>query len=109
MASLRGLTSRQNSSGGESSLGTITKRGDRYLRALLVQEAKAAVLTGKHKLDPISQRVDALRQRSGWQKSVVALARKNVRISWALVVHECPYSAAHISSHPIQAAPAAAA
>lgn len=104
-----GLTPRQNSSGGKSSLGAITKRGDSYLRSLLVQGAKAAVLTGKHKPDPISQWAEALRQRSGWQKSVVALARKNARILWALMVHERPYDTAHISSRPIPPAPAAAA
>ncbi len=71
-----GLTPRQNSSGGKSNLGAITKRVDSYLRTLLVQGAKAVVLTGKHNLDPISQWVMALRQRSGWQKAVVALANK---------------------------------
>lgn len=48
-----GLTPRQNSSGGKSSLGPITKRGDSYLRTLLIQGAKAIVLTGKYNLDPI--------------------------------------------------------
>ena len=47
-----GLTPRQNSSGGKSSLGSITKRGSNYLRNLLIQGAKAAVLTGKHNDDP---------------------------------------------------------
>jgi len=62
-----GLTPRQNSSGGKSSLGSITERGDSYLRSLLIQGAKAVVLTGKYNLDPISQWVIALRQHSGWQ------------------------------------------
>ena len=95
-----GLTPRQNSSGGKSNLGAITKRGDSYLRTLLVQGAKAAVLTGKHNLDPISQWVMALRQRSGWQKAAVALANKNARILWALMTQERTYEAAHISERP---------
>lgn len=97
-----GLTPRQHSSGGKSNLGGVTKRGDSYLRSLLVQGAKAAVLTGKHNQDPISQWAIALRQRSGWQKAVVALANKNARILWALMVHERPYEAAHISTRPTQ-------
>ena len=40
-----GLTPRQNSSGGKTSLGGITKRGDNYLRTLLIQGAKSAVMT----------------------------------------------------------------
>lgn len=99
-----GLTPRQNSSGGKSNLGAITKRGDSYLRTLLIQGAKAVVLTGKHNLDPISQWAIALRQRSGWQKAVVALANKNARILWALMTHERSYEAAHISARPMQPA-----
>jgi transposase len=71
-----GLTPRQNSSGGKSSLGAITKRSDGYLRSLLIQGAKPVVLTGKYNLDPISQWAIVQRQRSGWQKAVVALANK---------------------------------
>ena len=95
-----GLTPRQNSSGGKSSLGSITKRGDSYLRTLLIQGAKAVVLTGKYNLDPISQWAISLRQRAGWQKAVVALANKNARILWALMTHQRSYEATHISSRP---------
>ncbi len=68
-----GLTPRQNSSGGKSNLGAITKRGDSYLRTLLVQGAKAVVLTAQHDLAPNSQCVITLRRCSGWQKAAVAL------------------------------------
>lgn len=97
-----GLTPRQNSSGGKSSLGSITKRGDSYLRTLLIQGAKAVVLTGKYNLDPISQWAISLRQRSGWQKAVVALANKNARILWALMTHQRNYEASHISTRPAE-------
>lgn len=96
-----GLTPRQNSSGGKSSLGPITKRGDSYLRTLLIQGAKAVVLTGKYNLDPISQWAISLRQRAGWQKAVVALANKNARILWTLMTHQRRYEASHISSRPL--------
>ena len=50
-----GLTPRQHSSGGKTKLGGITKRGDTYLRTLLIQGAKSAVMTAHRRQDPISQ------------------------------------------------------
>ena len=93
-----GLTPRQNSSGGKSSLGSITKRGSTYLRSLLIQGAKAAVLTGKHNDDPISQWAQRLKERSGWQKAAVALANKNARILWAMMTANRRYDAHHVSA-----------
>ena len=49
-----GIVPRQNSSGGKASLGRITKRGDDYLRTLLIQGAKAAVMSASKRDDPIS-------------------------------------------------------
>ena len=49
-----GLVPRQHSSGGKSNLGRITKRGDTYLRTLLIQGAKSAVLTAHKRSDPVS-------------------------------------------------------
>ena len=80
-----GLTPRQHSSGGKNNLGGITKRGDTYLRTLLIQGAKSAVMTAHRRQDRISQWAVALRERSGWQKAVVALANKNARILWAVM------------------------
>ena len=56
-----GLVPRQNSSGGKNNLGGITKRGDTYLRTLLIQGAKSAVMTAHRRSDPISQWAAALR------------------------------------------------
>lgn len=103
-----GLTPRQNSSGGKTSLGRITKRGSTYLRTLLIQGAKSAVLTGKHNDDPISKWAQSLRQRCGWQKAAVALANKNARILWAVMTREKRYDAHHVSVNPSAAMPAAA-
>ena len=75
-----GLVPRQHSSGGKTNLGRITKRGDTYLRSLLIQGAKSAVMTAHKRSDPISRWAAALRDRAGWQKAVVALANKNARI-----------------------------
>lgn len=101
-----GLTPKQNSSGGKASLGSITKRGDNYLRTLLIQGAKAAVLTGKHNDDPISLWARRLHERSGWQKAVVALANKNARILWAVMTRDKRYDAHHISTPPALMTPA---
>lgn len=100
-----GLTPKQNSSGGKNSLGAITKRGNTYLRTLLIQGAKAAVLAGKLNNDPISQWTQRLRERCGWQKAVVALANKNARILWAVMTKVERYNAYHVSLHPNAAMP----
>lgn len=101
-----GLTPKQNSSGGKSNLGGITKRGNNYLRSLLIQGAKAAILTGKHNNDTISQWAQQLRERCGWQKAAVALANKNARILWAIMTRGQRYDADHASVPPWSAMPA---
>jgi transposase len=98
-----GLTPRQNSSGGKSSLGGITKRGDMYLRMLLIQGAKSAVMTAQKRDDPVSRWVCRLREKSGWQKAAVALANKNARILWAVMTRGKPFDARHVSVKPVPA------
>jgi transposase len=78
-----GIVPRQNSSGGKASLGRITKRGDDYLRTLLIQGAKSAVMSAHKRDDPISRWLVQLTERVGWQKACVAMANKNARILWA--------------------------
>lgn len=95
-----GLTPRQRSSGGKSCLGSITKRGDTYLRTLLIQGAKSAVMTAHRRSDRISSWAAALRDRSGWQKAVVALANKNARILWAVMTRGEAFDANHLSVKP---------
>ena len=104
-----GLTPRQNSSGGKNNLGSITKRGDMYLRMLLIQAAKSAVMTAHKRDDPISQWVHKLREKSGWQKAAVALANKNARILWAVMTKGKPFDARHVSVKPGVQRPAPAA
>lgn len=95
-----GLAPKQRSSGGKSQLGTITKRGDPYLRTLLIQGAKSVVHTAHLRSDPISRWVQALKERSGWQKAVVALANKNARILWAVMTRDRPFDRHHVSVKP---------
>lgn len=105
-----GLTPRQNSSGGKNNLGGITKRGDMYLRMLLIQAARSAVMTAHKRDDPISQWTHKLREKSGWQKAAVALANKNARILWAVMTKRESFDSRHISVRPgpVLAVPAAA-
>jgi transposase len=95
-----GLTPRQNSSGGKNSLGGITKRGDMYLRMLLIQGAKSAVMTAHKRNDPISKWLHQLREKSGWQKATVAMANKNARILWAMMTKGCRFDPRHVSVKP---------
>ena len=95
-----GLVPKQHSSGGKSNLGTITKRGDAYLRTLLIQGAKSVVNTAHTRSDPISRWVLALKERSGWQKAVVALANKNARILWAVMTRGERFDPHHVSVKP---------
>lgn len=96
-----GLVPRQHSSGGKNNLGGITKRGDTYLRTLLIQGAKSAVMTAHRRSDRISAWALALRERSGWQKAVVALANKNARILWAVMTRGEAFDANYLSVKPV--------
>ncbi len=80
-----GLTPKERSSGQSRHLGGITKRGDGYLRKLFVHGARAAVLAATRKTDARSRWINALVERRGHNKAVVALADKNARIVWALL------------------------
>jgi transposase len=95
-----GLVPRQNSSGGKASLGRITKRGDDYLRTLLIQGAKSAVMSAHKRDDPISRWLVQLIARVGWQKACVAMANKNARILWSVMTREQGYDAHHVSVKP---------
>ena len=104
-----GLVPSQNSSGGKAKLGQITKRGDDYLRTLLIQGAKSAVMTVHKRRDRISQWLTRLLTRVGWQKAVVALANKNARILWAVLAKGRQFDADHVSSKPLGPVTAVAA
>lgn len=81
-----GLVPKERSSGERRQLGHITKRGDCYLRKLLVHGARAATLAALRKDDPRSRWVKALVARRGHNRAVVAVANKTARIIWALLV-----------------------
>ena len=95
-----GLVPSQNSSGGRASLGRITKRGDDYLRTLLIQGAKSAVMSAHKRSYRISQWLVQLKERVGWQKAVVALANKNARIVWAVLAKGRVFDPNHVPVKP---------
>lgn len=95
-----GLVPSQNSSGGKARLGRITKRGDEYLRTLLIQGAKSAVMSAGKRSDRISRWLVQLKERVGWQKAVVALANKNARILWAVLTRDVVYDPDHVPQSP---------
>lgn len=95
-----GIVPRQNSSGGKASLGRITKRGDEYLRTLLIQGAKSAVMSAGRRDDPISRWLVQLTARVGWQKACVAMANKNARILWSVMTRDQGYDPHYVSVKP---------
>jgi transposase len=84
-----GLVPRQNSSGGRARLGGISKRGDSYLRRLLVNGAHAVLSWSKTaKIDPW---LTSMRARKHRLVVAVALANKTARIAWAVMSSEEKY------------------
>jgi len=81
-----GLTPRQYTTGGKIRLGKITKKGDAYLRTLLIHGTRAVLSTVKDKEDKLSCWTKTLIERRGYKRAAVALAAKNARILWALMI-----------------------
>ena len=88
-----GLVPRQYSTGGKVRLGHITKRGDPYVRTLLVMGARSVLQRAARERDPLSRWALALKERRGYHRACVAVAAKNARIVWALLAKESPLAA----------------
>lgn len=80
-----GLVPKQNSSGGKMVLLGISKRGDTYIRKLLVHGARATLRWLEEKNDRLSIWLKKLIERRGYNRASVALANKNARIIWVLM------------------------
>jgi transposase len=100
-----GLTPRQHSTGGKTRLGRITKRGDAYLRTLLILGAKSALQAalrkppeGRHRLQ---QWIVTLLGRIGYHKTLVAIANKHARIIWALLVKGEGFDVRRLAQHTV--------
>jgi len=92
-AAFLGLVPRQHSTGGKDRLGGISKRGDGYIRKLLVQGAHSVLRHVGDKTDKRSVWIRSLRERRGTCRTAVAIANKNARIMWALLAHGGSYRA----------------
>ena len=91
LAAWVGLVPRQHSSGGKDRLLGISKRGDAYLRTLLIHGARAVIKTAVGKEDRLSQWVQALCARRNKNIAAVALANKTIRLAWALLTNKADY------------------
>ena len=89
-----GLVPKEHSSGGKQQLGRISKRGNTYLRRLLIQGAWSVVRYASRSDDRLSRWARQLAERRGQHKAVIAVANKLARIIWALLYHQRPYNPA---------------
>jgi len=84
-----GLVPSQHSSGGQARLGPITKRGNSYLRRLLVEGACSAMRAAQRRVPEKRSRIEQwmieLAQRVGYKKATVGLANKHARMIWAIL------------------------
>ena len=85
LAAWLGLVPRQYSSGGKPRLHGISRRGDTYLRTLLIHDARAVLRYSTTKTDPQSVWLQQLIARRGHNCAAVALANKNARVIQALL------------------------
>jgi len=92
-ASYLGLTPREHSSGNRRRLGAISKKGDTYLRMLLIHGARSVLWAAKAKDEPDRLRAWALaiERHRGHNIAAVALANKIARIAWVVTAKEKPY------------------
>lgn len=86
-----GLVPREHSSGGKQRLYGITKRGDTYLRTLLIHGARSALQRAADKPDKLLRWASKLAERRGVKVATVALANKMARVAWALLAHGRSY------------------
>lgn len=87
LAAWMGLVPKQSSSGGKQTLLGISKRGDTYLRTLLIHGARAVIRFAEHKIEPDRWLVGLIGRRNK-NVAAVALANKNARIVWALLAKD---------------------
>jgi len=94
MSASIGVTPKQHSSGGKERMLGISKRGDAYLRSLLIHGARAVIRTARGKDDPLSKWVTRLADRRHPNVAAVALANKTARIAWAMLSRQTNYQPA---------------
>ncbi|QTD95479.1 IS110 family transposase [Burkholderia anthina] len=96
-AAWAGLVPKQTGSGGKVNLHGISKRGDTYLRTLLIHGARAVL---SHAKEP-GPWVEQITKRRPKNVVIVALANKMARTIWAVLAHDCPYRKDYVSAKPV--------
>jgi transposase len=91
LAAWLGLVPRQYSNGGKTRLGHISKRGNVYLRTLLIHGARRVLQLASKRTDAKSRWAEQLKQRRGNNIAAVALAAKHARIIWAMLARGQEY------------------
>ena len=86
-----GVTPRHTGSGGKNLIYGITKRGDPYLRSILIHGARAVVSQAKQRDDHLSRWLTDLATRTHTNVAAVALANKTARIAWAMLRYGTDY------------------
>jgi hypothetical protein len=87
-------------------LGPITKQGSDYLRTLLFQGARSAILTAHRRDDRLSRWIVQLHARIGYYKTLVAVANKHARILWAVLARDERFDPSHAPARNAMAADA---
>ena len=98
MAASIGLTPRQFSSGGKDRLLGISRRGDAYLRTILIHGARSTIVHAKHRDDRLSVWVTDLAKRRHISVAAVALANKTARMAWAIMQHGTDYDPERVAA-----------
>jgi transposase len=88
MAAWLGVVPRQHSTGGRPTLGSISKRGNTYLRELFIQGAQSSFVHLKRDQSSLGQWLRQVETRRQRQVAIVALANKMVRICWKVLTSE---------------------
>jgi transposase len=103
VAAWLGLVPKQHSSGGKSNLLGMSKRGDTYLRTLLIHGARSVIYRAGQKAEKAESCswINGVVQRRNKNVAAVALANKNARIVWALLAHDRRYEAGY--TRPVEA------
>jgi transposase len=94
-----GMTPKQNSSGGKERLGRTSKRGDKYIRSLLIAGAVAVLRHARNRPTRDGAWVRALLERKPTKLAAVALANKTARIVWAVMMRGDGYRAKQVLGH----------
>ena len=89
-----GIVPGQHSSGGKETLLGISKRGNCYVRSLLIHGARSVVRQAVNKDDRLSRWINRIRAERGYNKAAEALANKLARIGWACLHSDTSYQAA---------------